>query len=717
MVSLVLVSHSRELAAGVRELVLQAAGPDFPVAVAAGAGEEHEQIGTDAVYISEVVGELWGTDGVVVLMDLGSAVLSATMALELLEQSEGAYEACRERVRLCPAPLVEGAIAAAVAARGGGSLDDVCREALGALAPKEEQLRVEPSEKPPKIPEPPPASLASSPPRELALTVENEHGLHARPAARLVQTASRFSSTIEITNQTAGRGPAPARSLTSLALLQVRKGDEIRVEAHGADAEAALEAVATLAAAGFGEREDTARRTPSETATETVADRGAGRRTIPEAVGFDSQPNLRRGTPAAEGIAIGPLRLIQEWQPSASDEPPAEPLADPQDAAAELARFKRATRRVAERLAAQGSGSGGAAAGEASQIFAAQAAILNDPVVLDQVKALVERKRLRAAPAWAEVTRSLIASYQSLDDPYLRERAADLGDLSRLVLEELAGASVQPLPAGIQPRPPAILLARELSPLEAAACDPDAVLGVITREGSPTTHSAIMLRTVGIPMVTAIRGLDTTALAGKIVALDGGTGEVWIEPAGSLRQDLEERQREWRDLREKTAAAAALPAVTLDGERVEVLVNVASAAEAVAAARNGAEGIGVLRSELLFLSRRDAPTEQEQVDALRAILAPFPPAMPVVVRALDAGADKPLAFLPQPAEQNPYLGVRGIRLLLQNPDFLLAHLKAILAAGAGRNLGVMFPMVSEVGEAELAAASLLRAHQELRAAE
>ncbi|HMD99782.1 MAG TPA: phosphoenolpyruvate--protein phosphotransferase [Terriglobia bacterium] len=695
MVGLVLVSHSKRLATGIKELILETAGQDFPIAVAAGAGDDHEQLGTDAVHIAQILQPFVEGDGAVVLMDFGSSVLSAEMALEILEQTSGPCPDKIKKIRLCCAPLVEGAIAAAVQARAGANLDEVCREALRALTPKQEQLHRE------QIGTPASGAAAptdSQPTRELLLTIRNEHGLHARPAAQLVLTASRFSAEIEIANETAGRGPVLARSLTSIALLQVREGDRVRVRARGVDADAALQAVSQLAAAGFGEAIS-----PAQISEHRSKPQPSGVSDQPVGEAHSGTP-LIRGIPASEGVAVGRVLPLQNSLLA----PTAKAAGEPTE---ELAKLTIATRRVQARLAQRNQRPAGAVLNDTAEIFAAQAAILSDPAVFDQVKALVERKRLSAARAWTEVTDDLVASYRHLDDPYLRERAIDVFDIAQLVLLELAGRLA---PASIRPEPPAILYARVLLPSEAANCDPEAVLGVITSEGSAVTHSAIMLRTLGIPMVSGIHGLDTAAAAGKIVAMDGGTGEVWLEPAEPIVQTLKDRRKLWLARRQSAVMLSAQPAVTLDGVRIEVLANVASAADAVVAARNGADGVGVVRTELLFLERREAPTEAEQEEALRAIFAPIPAAHPIVVRTLDAGADKPLPFLEQPGEQNPYLGVRGIRLLLRNPDFFLTHLRAILTAGVGRNLWVMFPMISEVQEAERAREFLTKAHSELQ---
>ena len=709
MVGLVLVSHSRKLAIGVQEIILETAGRDFPVAVAAGAGENHDALGTDAVHISEVLRAFGPPDGAVVLMDLGSAVLSSEMALELLEPAH------RNRIRLCTAPLVEGAIAAAIQARAGGDPDAVCQEAQRALTPKQQQLQG--GTEPAKVGHSPLAS-SSSPVHEVVLTIENEQGLHARPAASLVQAVGRFSSEIEISNESNERGPVPARSFSSIALLGVRKGDRIRVRACGADADAALREISKLFTPQFNEADSIGRASTSEYGFETVP--------APAAAEDPNQASLppahSRGTPASEGIGVGRLLRMERLTPSCPKEPldslvgpglaPAE--AHPSVDSSEFSRLLEAARRVQTRLSDWGSRSPGGAPREAEKIFAAQAAVLSDPVVIDEVRSQLERGTISAAQAWAEVMRKLATSFQNLDDPYLSERASDIRDIAQLVLQELEGQGPQD---SIRPDPPAILLTTELVPSEAAACDPKSVLGVIAREGSPTTHSAILLRALGIPMVVGIRNLDRMCGAHKIIAMDGGTGEIWLDPGEALLLSLQARQKQWQAEREAAASLAARPAVTEDGERLEVLANVSSAADAALAVRNGAEGVGVLRSEFLFLSQTKAPSEAEQERVFRKLFASLPAAQTTVVRTLDAGADKPLPFLPQPQERNPCLGVRGIRLLVRERDFFLSHLRAILLAGFGRNIAVMFPMISGMEDMEAALLLLEDAHAQLQADE
>ena len=678
MVGLVLVSHSKKLAEAARELVLQMTARDFPVAVAAGVGENHEEIGTDAVHIADVLQELARPEGVLVLMDLGSAVLSAQTALELLDPS------LAKSVRLCPAPLIEGAIAAAVCAQAGASLDDVAREAERGLAAKQQQLQEEAAAEVPSAEERP-SPTAPEETVELVLTVESAHGLHARPAAKLVQAISRFSSSCEVTNLTSGRGPVPARSLTSLSLLQARKGDRLQIVCSGRDCREALDAIRQLADAAFGEKAAiTAPAPPVPRSVMTVALGGA------------------QGFPGSDGIAIGPLVLLEAAELTATDLPSGTP-------AEELEKLTAAMHSVSQQIRHQTVG-GSRSAATGGSILEAQALILVDPAVLAKLRTLVESDRLSASRAWTAVMDELAAQYEGMDDSYLRERAADVRDIAHRVLRQMKGGESQ---TRINLPRPSILFTDELLPSEADVCDPAAVLGVITAKGSATAHSAIILRTLGIPMVVGATRVSQ-ADVGRTVAMDGSTGQVWIDPDEPTLARLKARQELQLQQKNRVASARNQAAITLDGARIEVLANVGNAREAAAAAENGADGVGLLRTEFLFASRTQAPSEDEQVQALCEIYAAI--AGPVIVRTLDVGADKPLAFLPQPQEHNPYLGVRGIRLSLQAPEFFLTHLRAILRSGAGHEIWLMFPMISLVEEAQQAVRLLLQAHEQLREA-
>jgi phosphocarrier protein FPr len=672
MVGLVLVSHSRRLAESVRELVLQMTTRDFPLEIASGVGENHQLLGTDAVHIAEVLQEVDCPEGVLVLMDLGSAVLSAQTALELLDASAA------RPIRLCPAPLVEGAIAAVVCAAAGGTLDEVAREAERGLTAKQQELQPESTTQVAGV-EKPASPPITGPTAELVLTVENQHGLHARPAAKLVQAISRFTCSCEVSNLTSGSGPVSGRSLTSLALLQARKGDRLKIVCSGSDCGGAIEAIRERADDIFHEK---AEAVPSSSPVVTPA-------------GSET-----RSLPCSDGIALGPLLMLEAVDLAVTNAPSGTP-------AEELAKLTAAMQSVKDEIRRLGNAK--SVVGQKA-ILEAQALILVDPVVLTKVESLLDSGEFSAARAWTTVTGELATQYKAMDDPYLRERASDIRDIANRVLRRVQGVESQ---TRISLPRPGILFTEELLPSEASACDPGTVLGVIAAKGSTTSHSAIILRTLGIPMVVGATGISK-ADVGRTVALDGATGEVWIDPDEQSIAKLKKRQQLQLEYKNRVAAARFQAAVTLDDTRVEVLANVGNAREAAIAAENGADGVGLLRTEFLFGSCKEAPSEEEQVRALREIYAAI--AGPVIVRTLDVGADKPLAFLPQSEERNPFLGVRGIRLSLRSPELFLPHLRAILRSGRGHEIRIMFPMISGAEEARQALRLVSHAHEQLREA-
>jgi phosphocarrier protein FPr len=692
MVGIVLVSHSKKLASALRELVRQMAGPELPIEIAAGAGANHDELGTDAVQIAEVLEPFCAGDGAVVLMDLGSAVLSAKTALELLEAQE--VPGWKEKLRLCPAPIVEAAVSAAVQASTGANLEDVCREALTALQPKREQLT---DNEPATVSEAASATQAETkaataaptegPSVELDLKIENEHGLHARPAAALVRFLNRFHSEVELTNLSNHRGPSPGRSLTSVSLLQTRCGDTLRAVIRGSDAHELALQLGDFAAARFGEAESAA--LPPAPPS-------------PESPKRETESGLAGTSPAvgaSAGIAIGPPLPLEAAIP--------EPLeGTPGSAAEELAKFDKA---VAALAAEFRNPKASAAAGD--EILAAQAMILEDPVLLEPVRTTIREGKLPAMRAWREESEKLAISYSAMEDEYLRARAADVRDISRRLLRAMAGGETT---GRIQPEPPAILLVDELLPSEAMACDPRHVLGVLARAGSPTAHASILMRSAGIPMVVGASTLDAAHLrTAKLIALDGESGDIWIDPTAGELAEIEARRAVRAMHLSEFEKAKREPALTTDGVRIEVLANIGKAEDSAQAAANGAEGVGLLRTEFVYLSQRQMPTDDQQTEALAAVLKPLGPG-PIVVRTPDIGADKPLLFLPTLEEHNPFLGVRGVRLSFVHREFFASNLRAILRAGRGRDLWIMLPMVTTPDEMLEGRRLLEEAHQTLQ---
>jgi phosphocarrier protein FPr len=644
MIGVVIVSHSAALAEGVVALAREMGGEE--VAIEAAGGMEDGAIGTDAERVRAAIERARGDDGVLVLMDLGSALMSAEMAVEMADPGGGP-------IVLSDAPLVEGAVAAAASARGGATLDEVAREARGAIRMKSDQLggdEPDPSEAP--------ADLGSG--EELRLRIENKLGLHARPAARFVAALRGLDAEVQVS--ASGRGPADGRSLTALAVLGVHEGDEIRVLARGADATAALDAVRALAAANWGDED--APDGPDEPAPETAPE--AGGRLV--------------GVAASPGIAIGPARRLRAPEPVVDDRP----VGSVEEERERLDAARAAVRRDLEATRT-------AIAGPEAEIFDAHALLLDDDALLAPATAAID-DGAGAARAWQCAAAEAAASFRALEDSYMQERAVDVEDVARRVLGHLAGTPFTPVLDE-----PGIVLADELTPGEAAGLDSDRAYAIATARGGATGHAAILARALGIP---AVVGLGESLLAiedGTPLVLDGEQGTVEIDPDPATVAAREERRRADDAARAEALRRAAEPGTLRDGRRVEVVANIGSAAEARPAVAQGAEGVGLLRTEFLFLDRADPPGEDEQVAVLTEIAEALD-GRPLIVRTLDAGADKPLPFLRQAPEANPFLGRRGIRLSLAEPELFRTQLRAVLRVAAEHPLKLMFPMVATLEE-------------------
>jgi phosphotransferase system enzyme I (PtsI) len=386
------------------------------------------------------------------------------------------------------------------------------------------------------------------------------------------------------------------------------------------------------------------------------------------------------GLGVSGGEAVGPVARLASppaLQPS---------TAGVDDAAAETARASEALTGVAEDLQRRAS----TVTGAASDVLIAQSMIAGDPVLMDGVTALIETGE--DAPhavdaAIAEHRRALEAA-----GGYLAERAADLNDIRDRAVAHLLGL---PMPGIPDPGHPFVLIAVDLAPADTAGLDPAKVLAIVTERGGPTGHTAIIAKQLGIPAVTAC-GDAAGLIDGQSVLVDGGNGEVVADPGDELIADAQRR----RDAQAERRARSHGPGKTADGVSIPLLVNVGGPGDLAATSRADSEGVGLLRTEFLFLDRPTAPSFDEQVEAYRAVFDAFA-GRRVVVRTLDVGADKPLAYLPQGEEPNPALGVRGLRLAQANPALLDDQLRAIAEAAAHgeADVWVMAPMVATAQEA------------------
>ncbi|MEB3181740.1 MAG: phosphoenolpyruvate--protein phosphotransferase [Nostocaceae cyanobacterium] len=695
MVGIVIVSHSKKLAIAVRELALQMVQGTVSVAIAAGIDDLENSLGTDAMQVYQAIESIYSDDGVLVLMDLGSALMSAEMALEFLPEEH------RQKVHLCAAPLVEGAVAAAVAAAMGNNIQQVMAEARGALAAKTMHLGVDSitqfyhhSYRADGISNHQEHFL-TQPPQEISLTVSNRLGLHARPAAQFVATAALFQSHIEVRNMTRNTQFVRADSINQVATLGARQGHELKIIASGVDAPEALAALQALLAANFGE-DDTSSSSPireERLAFDLVGKGGLGEHSHQGEMG---------GIAASGGVAIAPVVI---YRPT-----PLQLLRNHvMDADCEwegLIAAMQTARGEIETLLSQTSTKIGDA--EAA-IFDAHLLCLDDPVLMETLHQRIFEEYQNAEVAWQGAIDELVTQYSHLDDSYLQERVADVVDVGQRVLRLLVGTTAEALNFS----QPTILVTHDLSPSQTAQLDPSKVLGICTTVGSATSHTAILARTLGIPAVVGVSEEILLLSDGTLLGLDGETGTVWIEPTADTIALLQAKQQTWQAAVQQARSQAPQLPMTCDGQRVTVMANIASINDALAAVELGAEGVGLLRTEFLYLERKNPPTEEEQLAVYREILQVMGN-LPVVIRTLDVGGDKPLPYLNLPPENNPFLGWRGIRFCLDRPDLFKTQLRAILRASVGDEIRLMFPMISTLGEVRKAKDMLAEVKEELR---
>lgn len=679
MVGLVVVSHSAKLADGVAELMRGMAGPDVQIATAGGLDLPGHPLGTDVNLIAHAIANVYSDAGVVVLVDLGSAILSTEMALETFAPEQRAH------IVIAPASIVEGGIAAAVQAKLGSPLPDVVNEARTALDGKLTELG---AQTPPPANQPPVKSSAF-PLQCVQLTVNNRLGLHARPAARFVQTAAQFHSEVNLTDLTIMRGPVNAKSINAVTTLGVLQGHEIEISASGSDAQAALSALKHLADENFGD-------------VETTVDEG---RTTDQAQTSvlrppSSVPNEFVGLPASPGYAIGPARLYQPTLPPI-------PQNKIKDAEREWARLQDAIHQAQAQLRQARAGVQARGNPNEAEIFDAQRLMLDDEALQAPARRAILEQKQNAAFAFEQASKEIVAQYESIRDEYLRARAADVKAVTRLVLAKLLGETSEFSPEA------GILVAPDLTPAETASLDSKLVQAICTAFGGPTSHSAILAKSLGIPAVVGLGEKILQWHDGATLIVDGERGRVWLNPSDA---QLMEYTKKIETRHAASAAASSTqdePAVTRDGHRVEIAANIGSVKDAQLAVTKGAEAVGLFRTEFLFLDRRDAPGEDEQYETYRAVGQALA-GRPCVIRTLDSGGDKPLPYITVPREANPFLGLRGLRLCLAQPELFKTQLRAILRAAAESPIRVMFPMVSNVQEFRDALVLMKQARAELK---
>ncbi|MGA0602307.1 phosphoenolpyruvate--protein phosphotransferase [Caulobacter sp. KR2-114] len=503
--------------------------------------------------------------------------------------------------------------------------------------------------------------------RQVAVT--HGHGLHARPAAVLANAAKGLTA---VTHVEFGERRASARSPVAVMSLGVRGGDVVTLSAVGEDAVAAVEVLARVI-------EDQINAMPAAVAPEPeVPSQPTGAQVVPL--------TTLKGVRAAPGLAIGAAVRL--------DEPEIEVSLVASGVTEETEALEAAIAAVRGQIAER------ARAGSADQraILDAHLAFLEDPELVEAAREAICRGD-SAGVAWRGAMQAHVAVLEGLGDQRLAERADDLKDLERQVLLALSGeaAAERALPDN------AILLAEDLLPSQLIGLDAARIAGICLARGGPTSHVAILASTLNIPAVVAAGPRVMAVQDGALLILDGDAGLLQVAPRPAEIEAAQSRLAQARARKRTVQAAAHEAARTADGVRIEVFANVASVAEARAAAATGAEGCGLLRTEFLFLDRQAAPSEDEQAREYQAVAEALA-GRPVIVRTLDAGGDKPLAYLPLPPEDNPALGLRGVRVGLWRPDLLKTQLRAILRTAPEGQCRIMLPMVASLSELRAARA-------------
>jgi phosphoenolpyruvate-protein phosphotransferase len=510
------------------------------------------------------------------------------------------------------------------------------------------------------------------------------HGIHARPAALLAAALRPLTAEVRLR---ARDREANARSTVALMALGVQHGEEIELHATGPDAQQAISALAAVFIAHGG---------PAAPASRPAAASRA--QSVPPSVDTPAStpPGQLSGVVASPGLALG--CAVQLRRPEIRVPEIGVSIAE------ENAALDRARAEVRARLERRARAAGDAA----GEITAAHLELLDDPELLAAARAAIAAGG-SAGFGWRTAIRASAATLETLADERLRERVDDLLDLETQLLLALDGNA-----AGGPPRlaPHSIVIARELLPSQLIALDGVGVTGICMAAGGATSHAAILAAAMGIPALVALGPQVLTVADGTTLVLDAGRGVLEIEPGEARLAEARAAVAAAAAEHAALAVAARRECRTADGTRIEVLANIGSVAEAQAAVRNGAEGCGLLRTEFLFLDRQSPPSESEQSAEYQKI-ADVLGERPLTIRTLDAGGDKPIAYLPLPREENPALGLRGVRTSLAWPELLRTQLRAVLAVRGPAECRLLLPMITDVGEIAAVRAMLTEAEREL----
>ncbi|EGQ4430930.1 phosphoenolpyruvate--protein phosphotransferase [Staphylococcus pseudintermedius] len=413
--------------------------------------------------------------------------------------------------------------------------------------------------------------------------------------------------------------------------------------------------------------------------------------------------NIIKGIAASDGVAIAKAYLLVEPDLSFNNEKTDQPEAEVQKFNEALNNSKIELTKIRNHAEEQ-------LGADKAAIFDAHLLVLDDPELIQPIEEKIKNESASAPQALTEVTQNFITIFESMDNEYMKERAADIRDVAKRVLAHILGVEL-PNPSIIDES--VIIVAHDLTPSDTAQLNKQYVQGFVTNIGGRTSHSAIMSRSLEIPAVVGTKSISESVQQGDMVIVDGLTGDVIINPSDDEIKAYQHKRESFFADREALKQLRDEPSKTLDGHEVELAANIGTPNDLEGVHNNGAEGIGLYRTEFLYMGRDNMPTEDEQFEAYKKVLESME-GKRVVVRTLDIGGDKELPYLNLPEEMNPFLGYRAIRLCLDQPEIFRPQLRALLRASAYGKLNIMFPMVATIQEFRDAKALLLEEKENLK---
>lgn len=413
---------------------------------------------------------------------------------------------------------------------------------------------------------------------------------------------------------------------------------------------------------------------------------------------------MKKGISASKGYAIGQVFIKEDVNMAINENKIT-------DAAAESSRLIRAVETSREQLLIIKEKACKELGAEKAEVFESHIMLLDDPEFVGAMNTNIETNMVNAEKSLTDTLKMFVDIFEAMDDDYMRERAADIKDVAGRILANLKGYSIDiltNLPENT------IVVASDLTPSDTAGLDKDKVIAFLTNIGGKTSHTAIMARTLEIPSVVGLNDITTLVKNGDTVIVDGNEGFVFINPSEAKIKEYLDKKLDFENEKIELLKLKNIKTVTRSGKRVEVAGNIGNPKDVIKVIQNGGEGIGLFRTEFLYMDRDTMPTEEEQFTAYKYV-AEMMKDKPVVIRTLDIGGDKKLSYLPMPEEMNPFLGYRAIRICLDRTDIFKAQLRALLRASAFGNIKIMFPMISSLDEFVKSKSHVKECMEELKA--